>query len=56
MKFIGGGGLLAGVVGRGALVSGVVVGLEVEFIDVGTGVLFSLVMRDRYFLFIRVLF
>lgn len=51
----GGGGLLAGAAGRGALASGVVAGPEVEPTDAGTGASPSSAMRDRYSLSIRAL-
>lgn len=55
LKLTGGGGLLAGAAGRGALASGVVAGPEVEPTDAGTGASPSSAMRDRYSLSIRAL-
>ena len=55
LKLTGGGGLLAGAAGRGALASGVVAGPEVEPTDAGTGASPSSAMRDKYSLSIRAL-
>lgn len=51
----GGGGLLAGAAGLGALARGVVAGPEVEPTDAGTGASPSSAIRDKYSLSIRAL-
>lgn len=55
LKLTGGGGLLAGAAGRGALARGVLAGPEVEPTDAGTGASPSSAIRDKYSLSIRAL-
>lgn len=54
-KLTGGGGLLAGAAGRGALARGVLAGPELEPTDAGTGASPSSAIRDKYSLSIRAL-